>query len=49
VTIAVSLIAYTAKIVVRILRRHTKKKTEDTLEIRLDFEEKKELGMQIRC
>lgn len=31
VTIAVILISCTAKIVVRVLRRHIKKKTEDTL------------------
>ena len=46
----ISLIAHTAKIVAKILRRRIEKKIEDVLgEDRLDLEEEKELGMQLGC
>ena len=43
----ISLIAHTAKIIVKILKRRIEKKIEDVLrEDSLDLEEEKELGMQ---
>ena len=43
----ISVIAHTAKIIAKILRRRIEKKTEDVLgEDQLDLEEEKELGMQ---
>ena len=49
----ISLIAYTPKIVAKILRRRTEKKIEDVLgeleNISLVLEEEKELGMQLGC
>ena len=43
----ISLIAHTARIVVRVLRRRTEGKIEN--EINLDLEEENELGMQLGC
>jgi hypothetical protein len=46
----ISLIAHTAKIVAKILRRRTEKKMRIYSEkISLDLEEEKELGMQLGC
>jgi len=46
----IRLIAHTAKIVAKILRRRIEKKIEDVLgKISLDLEEEKELGMQLEC
>jgi len=46
----ISLIAHTAKIVTKILRRRSEKKIEKYLEkISLDLEKEKELEMQLGC
>ena len=45
----ISLIAHTAKIVAKILRRKIEKKIEMYSEISLDLEEENELGMQLGC
>jgi hypothetical protein len=46
----ISLIAYTAKIIERILRRRVERKIEDVLgEDQFGFRRGKELGMQLEC
>ena len=46
----ISLIAHTAKIVVRTLRRRIERKLNIYLQkVSLDLEEEKELGMQLGC
>jgi hypothetical protein len=46
----ISLIAHTAKIVARILRRRVERKIEDCLgEDQFGFRRGKELGMQLEC